>query len=137
MARKYNSEGYYDPTAYEATKRIEKHERKQRYRPIVFVCSPYSGDTVHNIEIARKYCRFAVDTNYIPIAPHLFFTQFLDDTVPAERKLGMFMGKVLMGFCREVWVFGDCISKGMTKEIRHAERTGKRIRYFTEELVEK
>ena len=41
-ASKYNSEGYYDPTTYEALSRIERGERVARYRPLVYICSPYS-----------------------------------------------------------------------------------------------
>ena len=38
---KFNSEGYYDPTAYEAMSTVEKEERALRaFRPIVYICSP-------------------------------------------------------------------------------------------------
>ncbi|WP_456064401.1 hypothetical protein [Clostridium prolinivorans] len=40
---KFNAEGYYDPTAYEALLRIEREARKAPYRPMVFICSPYAG----------------------------------------------------------------------------------------------
>ena len=74
---KKNSEGYDDPTAYEALTRIEQEQRALRaFRPIVYICSPYSGDVEKNVEAAQKYSRFAVDTGYIPIAPHLLFPQF-------------------------------------------------------------
>lgn len=77
---KFNSEGYYDPTAYEAMTAVEKEERALRaFRPIVYICSPYAGNVSENIENARKYSRFAVDKGYIPVAPHLLFPQFLND----------------------------------------------------------
>ena len=77
---KFNSEGYYDPTAYEALTNIEKEERALRaFRPIVYICSPYAGDVATNVENARRYSRFAVDMGYIPIAPHLLFPQFLNE----------------------------------------------------------
>ena len=42
---KFNSEGYYDPTAYEAMSVVEKEEKALRaFRPIVYICSPYAGD---------------------------------------------------------------------------------------------
>ena len=40
---KYNSEGYYDPTAYEALTKVTQEEKAARYRPLVYICSPYSG----------------------------------------------------------------------------------------------
>lgn len=55
---KFNSEGYYDPTAYEAMTAVEKEERALRaFRPIVYICSPYAGDVPTNVENARKYRR--------------------------------------------------------------------------------
>ena len=60
---KKNREGYDDPTAYEALTRIEQEQRALRaFRPIVYICSPYSGDVEKNVEAAQKYSRFAVDT---------------------------------------------------------------------------
>ena len=137
-ASKYNSEGYYDPTTYEALSRIEREERFARYRPLVYICSPYSHGCINtNIENARKYSRFAVDRHYLPITPHIYFTQFMDDTVFEERETAIFMNLVLMSKCVELWVFGDTISAGMKAEIERAERKHMKIRYFTEELEEK
>ena len=108
---KFNSEGYYDPTAYEAMSIIEKEKRALRaFRPIVYICSPFAGEVEKNIEAARNYSRFAVDKGYIPIAPHLLFPQFLNDADPRERQLGLFFGNALMSKCSEVWVFGNRIS---------------------------
>ena len=137
-ASKYNSEGYYDPTTYEALSRIEREERAARYRPLVYICSPYSHGCINaNIENARKYSRFAVDRHCLPITPHIYFTQFMDDTVSEERETAIFMNFVLMSKCVELWVFGDTISAGMKAEIERAERKHMKIRYFTEELEEK
>ena len=83
------------------------------------------------------YSRFAVDRHYLPITPHIYFTQFMDDTVFEERETAIFMNLVLMSKCVELWVFGDTISAGMKAEIERAERKHMKIRYFTEELEEK
>jgi hypothetical protein len=134
---KRNSEGYPDPTAYEALSLIEKEERALRaFRPIVYICSPYAGDIEKNVKAARVYSRFAVDKGFIPVAPHLLFPQFMDDTDPKERELGLFFGNALMSKCAEVWVFGSTISAGMEAEIRRAKWKDYRLRYFTEDLEE-
>lgn len=133
---RYNGEGYADPTTYEALTRIEREAKKTAYRPPVFISSPYAGDTKRNAERARGYCRFAVSKNCIPIAPHLLFPQFLEETDPAQRKLGISFGLVLQSMCREMWVFGETVSKGMAAEIRKARERGIPIRYFTEHCVE-
>lgn len=141
MASKRNSEGYSSPTEYEAFTRIEKAEKvaakAAAFRPVVYICSPYSGDTEKNVEKARCYSRFAVDRHYLPITPHIYFTQFMDDNVPEERNTAIFMNWVLMSKCVELWVFGDIISSGMKAEIDRAKRKKMKIRYFTEELEEK
>ncbi len=136
---KRNSEGYADPTAYEALSALERTERQslRAFRPIVYICSPFSGDVERNVLAARRYSRFAVDSGYIPITPHLLFPQFLDDDDPHERELGLFFGNALMSKCSEVWVFGDHISRGMAAEIKRARWKNYRLRYFTEELEEK
>ena len=138
----YNAEGYIDLTAYEALNRIEREERKAKkaesYRPVVYICSPYSQGCINdNIENARQYSRFAVERHYIPIAPHLLFPQFMDDTLGEDRQTAMFMDLVLLTKCSQLWVFGDMRSKGMQQEIRWAKRRHMTIRYFTEELEEK
>ena len=132
----FNAERYYDPTAYEALTRIEQEAKKSAFRPIVYICSPFSGDTEANTEKARKYCRHAVDKGCIPIAPHLFFPQFMSDENPQERNLAIFMDIVLLSKCAELWVFGETISKGMSVEIEKAKRKGQPIRYFTEACEE-
>ncbi len=136
MANLYNSEGYFSPTEFEAFTRIEKAEKEAAYRPVVYICSPYSGDTERNIENARKYSRFAVDRNYLPITPHIYFTQFMDDEIPEERNTAIFMNRVLLSKCVELWVFGSVISRGMKGEIKRAKRKHLKIRYFTEEMEE-
>ena len=134
---KRNSEGYPDPTAYEALSLIEKEERALRaFRPIIFICSPYAGDIEKNVNAARGYSRFAVDTGFIPLAPHLLFPQFMNDADPLERELGLFFGNALMSKCSEVWVFGSNITTGMQAEIKRARWNNYRLRYFTENLEE-
>lgn len=134
---RYNSEGYPDPTAFEAMTAIENEVRALRaFRPIVYICSPYAGDINKNVEAARRYSRFAVDSGYIPIAPHLLFPQFLNDADPNERELGLLFGNALMSKCAEVWVFGNTISPGMAAEIKRAKWKHYRLRYFTEDFQE-
>ena len=132
----YNGERYIDTVPYEVLVKIGKEQRAKNYRPLAYICSPYSGDVEKNTANAQRYCKFAVDNHAIPIAPHLLFTQFMDDNNPKERNLALFMGLVLLGKCQEVWVFGDTISEGMRKELDKARRWNKRIRYFGEDLKE-
>ena len=136
-ADKFNGEGYYDPTAYEALTRIEQEAKALRaFRPVVYICSPLAGDMVKNQKSIRTYCRFAVDAGYVPIAPHIYFPQFLHDNDRKERDLALFMDIVLLSKCTELWVFGEEITGGMSIEIRKAKSKGQLIRYFTENCEE-
>lgn len=130
---KYNSEGYHDPTTYDALTKVikeEKAERKSAFKPLVYICSPYSGDIDENVKRARGFCRFALDNNCIPLAPHLLFPQFMDEDNPQERELAIFMDIILMGKCSEVWVLGNSISAGMAVEIDKAKKRRQLVRYF-------
>lgn len=57
----------------------------RKYKPMVYVCSPYSGDTQFNTAQAKKYSRFAYEQGAIPMTPHLLYPQFMCDENPAER----------------------------------------------------
>ena len=134
---KFNAEGYYDPTAYEAMTNIAKEEKAFfAFRPVVYICSPYAGDIETNVKAAQRYSRFAVDSGYLPIAPHLLFPQFMDDSLGEDRQTAMFMNLVLLSKCAQLWVFGSVRSEGMQQEIKWAKRRHMTIRYFTEELEE-
>ena len=133
---KFNIEGYDDPTAYEALTHINAEERKGRFRPMVYICSPFSGDPEGNTEKAKRYCRYATQAGYLPFAPHLFFPLFLRDELPRERSLGLSMAIVMLTKCSELWVFGDDMTGGMAKEIRKAHARNMRIRHFTTDCKE-
>lgn len=128
----YNAEGYADPTAYEALMNIERRAKKAcSFRPIVYISAPLSGNVLAHQAAVRRYCRYAVDAGYIPIAPHLLFPQFMNQADKQERDLALFMDTILLTKCDELWVFGETISKGMSIEIEKARRKDKPIRFFT------
>lgn len=129
---RFNSEGYSDPISYEAISHIEREWRK--WRPLVYICSPYAGDISGNTQRARRFSRFAVDSGTIPLAPHLLLPQYISEA--AERELAMHMNMVLWGKCEELWVFGGDITEGMEMEISKAKKRRMQIRYFTEDLEE-
>ncbi len=96
--------------------------------PLVFICSPFRDDTETNAHRARAYCSLASRQGCIPFAPHLLFTQFLDDAKADERKMGMYMGAEMLRLCDELWAFGEP-TEGMAAEIELAERMGIPVRH--------
>jgi hypothetical protein len=100
-------------------------------RKLIYVASPLKGDYEGNMEKAREYCRYVMSKGHIPFAPHLLFTQFLNDEVPEERQAGMQMGLDMLPRCDELWAFGGLLTGGMLREILEAEELGLTVRRIT------
>ena len=131
-----NAEGYPDPTAATALENVARAEDARVHRPLVYIASPYAGETEDNISRAKGYCRFAVSKGVIPLAPHLLYPQFMDDGDEDQRTLGLRFAIALLCRCDELWVFGEKVSAGMAKEIEKAEKRGMRIRRFNSKCEE-
>ena len=97
---------------------------------LCYVCSPYRGDVARNVKYAQELTRRAVLKGYMPITPHLYITQALDDADPAERALGMEAGLHLLEPCKYIMIGGRYgLSEGMRHEIERAHRLGKTFLY--------
>jgi hypothetical protein len=128
MIERRNHEGYADPTAYVALTKVFRQNQ------FTYICSPYRDNPRVNVMRARQYCKFAVGRGRIPLAPHLYFPQFLSEI--DERGKAMSMNFELMRLCGEVWVFGERVTEGMETEIAHAGRLRKNVHYFTTKCEE-
>lgn len=98
---------------------------------LVYICSKYSGNREENKREAEAICRVVMNhyPDVIPIAPHVYFPQFLDDSDPTERSLGMEAGLALLDMCDEIWVYDlKNPSEGMKAEIDYALMNGIKIR---------
>lgn len=95
----------------------------------VYVCSPYRGDIEANVNRAKSYCRDICLEGNIPVCPHIYFTQFLDDSNTYERSLALDFNKELMRDCDFVYVYGNYISSGMNEELKWAIQLDKKIIY--------
>lgn len=89
-------------------------------RKLVYVCSPYRGDVDKNTQYAKDCMQFVIKSGAIPIAPHLLYTQVLDDNLESDRELGMGLALGLLEKVDELWVFGKVITQGMSQEILKA-----------------
>ena len=101
----------------------ELRNRNPALMPMCYVCSRYRADTreelEENIMIAKWAANKLVSEGKIPIAPHLYFPRFMDDSIAEERYFGMEAGKRLMMQCKEFLVVTveNVISEGMNEEI--------------------
>jgi len=102
-----------------------KNEGQDRDRgmEVIYVCSPYAGDYIMNKLNARRYIKFVMDCGHVPVAPHIWFEKFLNDTVEAERAHGLAMAIRLVPRCDQLWIFGNKITGGMKMEIEVAKIT--------------
>lgn len=129
-----NARGYADPTSYKVLKQLQQTENMAR--PLTYICSPYSGNVRQNQALAREFCAFAIAAGQIPLAPHLFFPQFMDDTDPDERELAMEFNRVLLSKCEAMWVYTGRVSRGMRAEIEWARELELPIHYFNADFQE-
>ena len=106
---------------------------KNKDPSIIYICSPYSGNTARGAEIARRYSRYVVERGYAPVTPHLYLPLFISEET--ERELALGAGHRLLDMCSELWAYGGTISEGMRREISHAQRKGIPIRYVKEEEI--
>lgn len=97
---------------------------------LLYVCSPYRGDTKRNKEYARKLTRAALDNGFIPVTVHLYLTEATDGTNPEERVRGMAAGMKILENCKYILI-GDRygISEGMKAEMTFAAVKGKIMLY--------
>jgi hypothetical protein len=108
-----------------------KKSQNKPSKKLIFVSSRLRGDMENNMKLAECLCRIVALKNQIPIAPHIYFTRFLDDRNANERELGLANGLELLKLCDELWAFTmDGISEGMQLEIDQAKKLGKKIRYL-------
>ena len=125
-ADKFNGSGCFDETAY----KVMRREKRKKRLSLVYICSRYAGDVEKNVDAAKKYCRFVLNQNVVPLAPHLLYPRFMDDN--KEQDMVRTINKVLLGRCDQVWVFGETISSGMGYELKLARNFKKHIRYVKE-----
>lgn len=93
-------------------------------RPIAYVCSPTNTKIIFNSKKACEYSRTIYDHGYTPIAPHLLFPQFMDESIAEECNEMTMMNKVLIRKSRIMFVCGDAITSRMQQEMLYARQIG-------------
>jgi hypothetical protein len=95
-------------------------------RPVVLE-SPYAGDVERNLRYLRAAMRLCLLNGEAPFASHAIYTQpgVLDDTIPAERELGIRAGFVVAealawAGAPRLFFVDEGESKGMAAGMKHA-----------------
>ena len=87
---------------------------------MVYIASPLRGDYNTNIKKAVEYCRLAGEQGVLPLAPHIIFSQWCNDTIPEQREQGLQFGLALLEKADELWVMGTEFTQGMQGEVAFA-----------------
>lgn len=96
----------------------------------MIVCSPYRGDVTANVAYAERCMGDSLRRGEAPLAPHLLYTQVLDDALPEHRGAGIACGLAWLGAADVLAVYSDRgQSEGMKAEIRAAMSMGTTIDY--------
>lgn len=108
------------------------------HMPLVLVESPLSAPdiagAVRNKKFARACMRDCLSRGEAPYASHLLYAQegLLDDTVAAERALGIHAGLIWGSQASKTVVYEDLgLSSGMKKGIERAQKEGRAVEFRT------
>lgn len=112
-------------------------------KKLIYICSPLRPQSLdpdesdmelfENLFRARNACELVKNLGAIPVCPHLYFPQFLDDELPEERELGMQLALAALRRCHAVYVFSEHITPGMVREIAEAAKRDIPVKMLCEE----
>lgn len=106
----------------------------------VIIESPFAGEVDRNREYLRRLILDSLERGESPYASHGFFTHFLDDTKPEERKLGINAGLEWAKAAEAVIYCLDLgLSSGMLYALERHSQASRRIeiRYLSGEATVK
>lgn len=119
----------------------QKYPTTTVFRTRVYICSPFrptnpnpilaANELIDNLKLAKDACTFASIRGCEPIAPHLYYPQFLNDNDDYARALGMELGLKALRACDELWIISPRISSGMSAEVNEAQKCGIPVLVFT------
>ena len=103
----------------------------------VYICAPYDGENTRSREKIWGYCLFARERTYAPIAPFLYYPQFMPKIYEKEMQLMRSLALRDLLTCEEIWVFGNKVTPEMENEISCASSHGLNIRWLPdyEEMI--
>lgn len=103
-----------------------------KVRRLVYIESPYAGNRRRNDAYLHACMRDSLARGEAPYASHALYTQFLDDTIPAERELGMESGFAWGSKAELSAVYVDLgVSGGMRAGIERAKSDGRPVEMRT------
>lgn len=93
-------------------------------KPFAYITAAWSGHEFADTDQAAVYCRKVYDAGFTPICPVLYLPHFLNDTIPAEHKDGIDIGRELLRRSHVLIVCGDEVDEAVKNDIAVAQRLG-------------
>ena len=99
-----------------ANSRRKEHPREKAF------CLYFRRLELEDSDQAAVYCRKVYEAGFTPICPLLYLPHFLNDSVPAEHKDGIDMGRELLRRSHVLIVCGDTVDENVKNDIAVAQR---------------
>ena len=101
-----------------------RRKERSRKKTFAYITAAWSSQEFADTDQAVVYCRKAYEAGFTPICPILYLPHFLNDTVPAEHKDGIDMGRELLRRSHVLIVCGDEVDEAVKNDIAVAQRLG-------------
>ena len=97
----------------------------------IYICAPYKGNVIQNIANALGYSKWVYRTGSMPMCVHCYLELVTGlHERNGDRDELLWLGKEIVKWCDEIWVFGKEISSGMNGEIEVAKEYNIPIKYI-------
>jgi hypothetical protein len=116
--------------AAELVKLARQHRVRDDRARRVYVCHPFSDNPEVNIGKVKAICRALTEEGVVPIAPHLFVPQFLDEQTERDKALKLCLE--LVELSDEMRVYGGKVTEGMRRELEYADERNMPIAFMNE-----
>ncbi len=93
-------------------------------KPFAYITAVWKGGEFTVIDQAAVYCRKVYEASFTPICPVLYLPHFLRDSIPAEHKDGIDIGRELLRRSHVLIVCGDEVDESVKNDIAVAQRLG-------------
>ena len=82
-------------------------------KPFAYITAVWKGGEFTVIDQAAVYCRKVYEAGFTPICPVLYLPHFLRDSIPAEHKDGIDIGRELLRRSHVLIVCGDEVDESV------------------------
>lgn len=104
-------------------------------KPFAYITAVWKGGEFTVIDQAAVYCRKVYEAGFTPICPVLYLPHFLRDSIPAEHKDGIDIGRELLRRSHVLIVCGDEVDESVKNGWIKLSDKEKMIKQNRNELV--